>query len=98
MTAAPAPTPSRPAIATRQAVSGPASKPVAYVLPRRRLVLMVGPFLWMVLGSLKPEARVPAEPADVPAVGARRPTTTAGCSTSSTSRASSSTRPSSPSP
>ena len=33
------------------------------------LLLMVGPFLWMLLGSFKPQAEFLAQPADLPARG-----------------------------
>ena len=41
----------------RQAGSGrSASSPIAYLVLTAGLVLMVGPFLWMILGSFKPQA------------------------------------------
>ena len=61
------------------------------------LVLMVAPFVWMVLGSFKPQGeflRLP--PTWLPEAADDR-TTTSGSSTSWTCRASSSTRSSSPS-
>ena len=88
--------PPPPGACDRRVATGPS--PWSYVVLIVGLVLMVGPFLWMLLGSLKPEADFLASHADVPAVAGRRPTTTAGCSTSWTSRGSSSTRRSSRSP
>ena len=49
---APAPTPTRSAGKDRRTASSTGS----YVILIAGLVLMVGPFLWMVLGSIKPEA------------------------------------------
>jgi multiple sugar transport system permease protein len=47
---------SAPALATRRARPGSGAAVWAYALLIIGLALMVGPFLWMVLGSLKPEA------------------------------------------
>jgi multiple sugar transport system permease protein len=54
MTAAPAPAPARTGPA--QAGGRTGSHLWVYILLIAGLVLMVGPFLWMVLGSLKPQA------------------------------------------
>jgi multiple sugar transport system permease protein len=54
MTAAPAPVPARVSAAAAGGRTG--SHLWIYVLLIAGLVLMVGPFLWMVLGSLKPQA------------------------------------------
>ncbi len=54
MTALPAPAPARSSRAPGGGRTG--SNSLAYVLLIGGLVLMVGPFLWMILGSIKPEA------------------------------------------
>jgi len=91
MTAASA---SAPALA-RPAPGGGRTSPNLwiYVLLVGGLVLMVGPFLWMLLGSIKPQADFLRAPTLMPST----PTTDnySGSSISSTSRGSSSTRRSS---
>ncbi len=52
-----APEPEATGPGPRQAGSGrSASSPLAYLVLTAGLVLMVGPFLWMILGSFKPQA------------------------------------------
>ncbi len=64
----------------------PAGPLVLYVVLIAGLLVVVGPFLWMLLSSIKPEARDPARAADLVAGDVHARPTTTTCSPGWTSR------------